>query len=241
MHYLVFNTARGPFANARLRRAVNYALNRNAIAAEPSAGLVERPTDQYLAPGLPGFHDVSIYPLGGDLPQALRLAGRRHRHAVLIVDKNAPFLQRAQIVQSDLAKIGIDVDIQALSVTDKFKRESRGDWDLAPTGWTPDFADPSDVLNALLRGSHLPPALNVNFAHFDDPAYNRRLDAAARLTGPARYTAYATLDADLAGNAAPMAALGVWPNRDLFSARIGCQKYQPLYGIDLAALCVKRQ
>ena len=241
VQYLVFNTARGPFADARLRRAVNYALNRNALAAEPSAGLVERPTDQYLAPGLPGFRDVPIYPPGGDLTRARRLAGRRHRHAVLIVDKNAPFLQRAQIVQSDLAKIGIDVDIQALSVTDKFKREFRGDWDLAPTGWTPDFDDPSDVLNALLRGSHLPPALTVNFAHFDDPAYNRRLDAAARLIGPARYTAYAKLDADLAGNAAPMAAFGVWPNRDLFSARIGCQNYQPLYGIDLAALCVKPQ
>jgi hypothetical protein len=61
------------------------------------------------------------------------------------------------------------------------------------------------------------------------------------VTGPARDTAYATLDADLARNAAPMAALGVWPYRDLFSPRIGCQKYQPLYGIDLAALCVKRR
>ena len=243
VQYLVFNTARGPFANARLRRAVSYALDRTAIAAEPSAGLVERPTDQYLAPGLPGFRDVSIYPPRGDLPQARRLAGRRHRHAVLIVDKNSPFLQRAQIVKSNLAKISIDVDIQPLSVADKFKRETHADanWDLAPTGWTPDFADPSHVLNALLRGSRLPPEFNVNYAHFDDPAYNRRLDAAARLTAPARYTAYAKLDADLAGNAAPMAALGVWPNRDLFSARIGCQKYQPLYGIDLAALCVKRQ
>jgi hypothetical protein len=33
----------------------------------------------------------------------------------------------------------------------------------------------------------------------------------------------------------------VWLNRDLFSARIGCQIHQPLYGIDLAALCIKRQ
>jgi peptide/nickel transport system substrate-binding protein len=242
VHYLVFNTARPPFASARLRRAVNYALNRDALAAEPSAGLVERPTDQYLAPGVPGFRDVSIYPPGGDLARAQHLAGGRHRRAVLIVDKNAPFLQRAQIVQADLAKIGIDVDIQALSVTDKFKRESRGDWDLAPTGWSPDFADPFDVLNALLRGNHLPPADNVNYAHFDDPVYNRRLDAAAQLTGPARYAAYAKLDADLAGKAAPMAALGIWPNRDLFAAHIGCQQYQPaLYGVDLAALCIKRQ
>jgi hypothetical protein len=67
------------------------------------------------------------------------------------------------------------------------------------------------------------------------------LDAAARLTGPARYTTYAKLDADFAGKAAPMAAIGVWLNRDLFSARIGCQHYQPLSGIDLATLCIKRQ
>ena len=242
VQYLVFNTARGPFANARLRRAVNFALDRDAIATEPSAGGVQRPTDQYLAPGLPGFHDATIYPLGGDLTRARRLAGRRHHHAVLIVDKNSPYLQRAQIVQSNLAKIGIEVDIQALSVSEKFKREAHADanWDLSPTGWTPDFPDPSNVLNPLLRGNHLPPALNENYAHFDDPAYNRRLDAAARLTGPARYTAYANLDNDLAGKAAPMAAIGVWLNRDLLSARVGCQIYQPIYGFDLAALCLRK-
>jgi YVTN family beta-propeller protein len=243
VQYLVFNTARGLFADARLRRAVSFAIDREAIAAEPSGGGAQRPTDQYLAPGLPGFRDVSIYPPGGDLARARRLAGRRHHHAVLIVDNVAPFLQRAQIVRSNLAKIGIDVDIQALSITEKFKRESRADanWDLAPTGWTPDIPDPSNVLNPLLRGNHLPPAVDENFAHFDDRTYNRRLDAAARLSGPARYTAYAKLDADLAGKAAPMAAIGVWLNRDLFSARMGCQIYQPIYGIDLAALCIRHR
>jgi hypothetical protein len=67
----------------------------------------------------------------------------------------------------------------------------------------------------------------------------RRLDAAARLSGPARYAAYATLDADLAGKAAPMIAFGVQLTQDFFSARIGCQVFQPTYGIDLAALCIK--
>jgi hypothetical protein len=36
-----------------------------------------------------------------------------------------------------------------------------------------------------------------------------------------------------------MAAIGVWLNRDFFSARIGCQISQPIYGIDLAALCLR--
>ena len=44
----------------------------------------------------------------------------------------------------------------------------------------------------------------------------------------------------LASKAALMAAMGVWLNRDLFSARIGCQIYQPIYGIDLAAICQRR-
>ena len=83
--------------------------------------------------------------------------------------------------------------------------------------------------------------MGSNYSHFDDPVYNRRLDAAARLSGPARYDAYARLDADLAGKAAPLIAFGVVLNRDLFSARIGCQIYQPVYGMDLAALCIKRR
>jgi hypothetical protein len=29
-------------------------------------------------------------------------------------------------------------------------------------------------------------------------------------------------------------------SRDFFSARMGCQLHHPVYGIDLAALCLKR-
>jgi hypothetical protein len=36
-----------------------------------------------------------------------------------------------------------------------------------------------------------------------------------------------------------MAAIGVWLDRALFSARIGRQIYQPISGIDLAALCIR--
>jgi ABC-type transport system substrate-binding protein len=183
--YLVFNTARGPFANARLRRAVSFAVDRKALVAEQGGLGPQRPTDQYLPPGVPGFRDVSIYPPGGDAARARRLAGRRDHHVTLITANLPPFTQRAQIVQANLAKIGIDVHIEPLSVTQLVHRELHADatWDLATIGWAPDFPDPSNVLNPLLRG---PSADNKdgNFAHFDDPAYNRRLDAAARLSGP---------------------------------------------------------
>ncbi len=239
--YLTFNTARGLFVSARLRRAVSFAIDRRALVAEQGGVGPSRPTDQYLPPGVPGSGGASIYPLGGDVARARRLAGRRRHQATLIIANVPPFPQRAQIVQSNLAKIGIDVRIVPLSITEMFNRvrDPHATWDIATTGWAPDYPDPSNVLNPLLRG---PSAFNKNnLAHFDDPVYNRRLDAAARLSGPARYATYAKLDTDLIAKAAPMAAVGVWLDRALFSARMGCQIYQSIYGIDLAALCIKRR
>jgi len=78
------------------------------------------------------------------------------------------------------------------------------------------------------------------FPPFDDPVYKRKLAAAARLSGPPRYLAYGRLDADLARNAAPWVAIGNSLSQDFFSARMGCQVFQPVYGfMNLSALCIR--
>ena len=73
---------------------------------------------------------------------------------------------------------------------------------------------------------------------FKDPAYQHKLANAARLSGPKRYLTYGKLDLDLARNAAPLAAFDNLTDNDFFSARIGCQT-DGVYGIDLAALCLR--
>ena len=45
------------------------------------------------------------------------------------------------------------------------------------------------------------------------------------------------MEADLVRNGAPWAAFANSVRYDLFSARVGCQVYQPVYGMDLATLC----
>jgi hypothetical protein len=37
----------------------------------------------------------------------------------------------------------------------------------------------------------------------------------------------------------PLVAVGNKIKREFFSARIGCQVYQRMYGMDLAALCIR--
>src|SRR5205823_4446171 len=112
-------------------------------------------------------------------------------------------------------------------------------FDMVFVGWVADYPDPSDFLQ-LVYGPLIKPTRNNDFSYFDDPAWNRRIAAAARLTGAKRNAAYATLDADLTREASPYAALFNGTEKDFFSARIGCKTYQPIYGFDLAALCIRR-
>ena len=70
--FFVLNTHRPLFRDVRLRRAVNYAIDRRKLAE--IAGDMQ-PTDQYLPPGMPGFKDVDIYPFTPNVAAAKRLAG----------------------------------------------------------------------------------------------------------------------------------------------------------------------
>jgi YVTN family beta-propeller protein len=239
--YIAFNTSRPPFSSARLRRAVNYALDRRALAREGLfTGLPAQPTDQYLPPTLPGYRDARIYPQTPDLARARRLAGARRRSVVLYQAGFPSHVRFAEIVKVNLRAIGMDVEVKNLGDS-HFARIARRDepFDMAVIGWLSDYPDPVDVLNQL-DGRTIREDGNINAAYFDDPAYNRRLDAAKGLPAPARELALGTLDVDVARRAAPWAAVANDRAHHFFSARVGCQRYDALSGVELASLCIRR-
>jgi YVTN family beta-propeller protein len=234
--FLALNTQRPLFASPRMRRAVNYALDRRALAAQGSlvdgpGAFTTMPTDQYLPSTMPGFHRTSVYPLDGDLRIARRLAGRRHRVAVVYTCSPSPdsFCQpQAQLIEKSLERIGIRVEVRGFPIAAMLARsQRRGEpWDIVVLDWGADFVDPSDFLD-LLR-----PVV--------DERFRRRLEDAARLSGPARYSTYGQLAVDLARDAAPWVAYANATSRDFFSARMGCELFQPVYGMDIGALCTRR-
>jgi YVTN family beta-propeller protein len=250
VRYLLLNSQRPLFADVRLRRAVNYAIDRPALVAETqrflSYGLFSggRPNDQYLPPSLPGYSTQALYPRNGpDLPTGRRLAGGQRGTAVLFTCNKPPCPQIAAIVRHDLAQIGIQVQIRELPYGVMFARASHRNaaFDILLLGWAPDYPDPANFLNTLFgnQSSKVGASESANFAHFDDPRYNRDFAAAARLSGAKRYRAYAELSQRLARDAAPAVAYETDESRDFFSARIGCQVYQPIYGMDIGALCLR--
>ena len=236
LDFFLLNTHRPLFSDVRMRQAVNYAIDRQKLAhlGDPFQPLPERPTDHYLPPGMPGFRDARIYPIEPDPVKARELGHGGGRTAVLYTCNAFPCPEQAQIVQTDLAAIGLRVQIKRFPNATLLARErTPGEpFDLAWQGWKPDYLDPQAMLNSILEDSR-----SVG-PTFNDRRYKRRLAAAARLSGPNRYLTYGKLDLDLARNAAPLAAFGNLPSDDFFSARIGCQTFG-VYGVDLAALCIK--
>src|SRR5439155_14424826 len=160
---------------------------------------------------------------------ARRLAGARRATAVLYSCNFALCRESAQLIRRNLSRIGIDVETKEFPFDVMFERalRPREQWDILLADWGADYADPYDFLNALLdpRG---------NLFHFRNQHVTRLLDQAADLSGPARYDTYGELAVELARDEAPWVSYAVGTERDFFSARVGCQVYNPVYGMDLA-------
>jgi peptide/nickel transport system substrate-binding protein len=237
--FLILNTHQPLFSDARVRRAVSYAVDRRLLSriGDPYFGIQGQPTDQYLPPNMPGFKNAHIYPYEADVAAARRLLGPGfHRAAVLYTCNRSPCDRLAQVLKTDLAAIGIDLQVKTFPFTAMVARIGRpGEpYDLAFGSWLEDYPDPADFLNYLLisgGAGAIPP--------FDDPNYVRKANAAAKLSGPRRYLAYGVLDADVAKDDAPWVAILNGQAHDFFSARMGCQVFNPVYGTDLAHLCIR--
>jgi len=242
---LAFNSSRPLFRNnPRLRRAINFALNRQELLATSGGPVVARVTDQHLPHGMPGFRDARIYPATGDLARARELARGHVREgkAVLYTTGTNPLpVLAAQIAAKQLAQIGLDVTIKQIpehvtSVNYLETLTARGAaWDIALVLWTPNIPDAHAYLNLLLE-SQLVGGESLSRIH--SRLASAELDRVVRLPqGRARNRAYAEVDATLARDVAPVAPLNVVHEATLVSERVGCIVLRPV--LDLAVACLK--
>jgi ABC-type oligopeptide transport system substrate-binding subunit len=241
---LAFNTSRPLFRNnPKLRRAINFALNRQELLQTSGGELVAKVTDQHLPYGMPGFRDARIYPASGDLGRARELARGHLRDAKAVLytsDFQLPVLA-AQVAARQLAQLGLDVTVKRIpdhitSVNYLETLTVRGAaWDIALVLWTPNIPDPHAYLNLLLEsqlfGGETLPRLHSRLA-------SAELDRAIGLPqGSARNRVYAQVDAMLAREVAPVAPLNVVDEATLVSDRVGCMVLRPV--LDLAVACIK--
>lgn len=234
--YIALNTQRPLFQNnIALRQAVNYAISRQAMIQQYGA-FAGTPTDQILPPGMPGFRNAAIYPSTPNMAKAKQLAAGKTRggKAVVYYGLTGVGPQLLELTRAALAQIGIETDargFRGFAIYDAAgKRNSDHDL-VVGSGWCQDYPDPYDFVNILLYGGNIQEDNNNNLAYFNNPAYNRKMEAAAKLTGDARLKAYGDLDIDIIKNQAPWASWQTISDRWFIGRRLDPKSFvwQPVY------------
>jgi len=242
--YIALNTAKGSlFSNVKARKAANFAVDRHAMLAAFGV-LAGTRDDQFMAPAVPGYKNASIYPTKAPNMKAAKELYSGGGHATILVRARAYQLVQGQIFQYNLKQLGIDSDVQQLSTAVFYsKAGTKGEkFDAAIGGWGWDYPDPYDFLNIFFDGNNIHETNNNNLSYFNVRVMNKQLEAAASLTGDARYNKYGNLDVTIAKVYAPHANLYHPSQPSYFSARVDpkCYVFQPIYGRpDLASTCFK--
>jgi dipeptide transport system substrate-binding protein len=175
--YLAMNVTRPPFDDVRVRRAVNMAIDKSAIvdAVYEGAGVVAK---NPIPPTLWSHNDaVRDYPY--DLAEARRLLAEAGFSEGFSTDLwylpvsrpyNPNGKRVAEMIQIDLAKVGIRLTLKTEDWSDYRARLQAGETAMALFGWTGDNGDPDNFLDALLGCTSARKGGN-NVAKWCDPEY----------------------------------------------------------------------
>ena len=241
--YVALNTSRPLFGNVKARQAVNYAVDRHAMLAQFGV-LAGTKDDQFMAPAVPGYKNVGIYPLKAPNLTKAKSLYKGGGSATIYIRNRTYQIAQGQILQYNLKQIGIDSTVQPYTAGVFYtKAGTKGEpFDAAIGGWGWDYPDPYDFLNVFFDGNNIHDTNNNNLSYFNDKSINAQLEKAASLSGDARYAAYGNLDITIAKDFAPHANLYHPTFADFLAPRMdpSCYVFMPIYGVqDLATECFK--
>lgn len=177
--YFAANQAREPFDDPRVRQAMAYAIDREQITEAALFGLGA--PNQTAIPEESAWH-TDYAPYERDVEKAKQLleeAGVEDLSVDFMVTNEYPeTVTAAQVIQSQLKDVGIEVNIRTLDFAAWLDQQAQGNFDAFLLGWLGNL-DPDDYYYA----QHHTGA-NFNFQKYSNPEVDRALDAARAETDP---------------------------------------------------------
>jgi oligopeptide transport system substrate-binding protein len=157
-YYYGINLRAGALDDIRLRKAINKAIDREAIASTIYKGTMVPPRG-IVPEGMPGFEENICSSLCNYSTRAAsRLVSRlrpRERRLTLEYTKGDPHKQVASFVRKNLQQIGLDVKVKGFPFPDFLRHLERGSEGAYRLGWIAEFPVP-DVFLSTLFGSVSP-------------------------------------------------------------------------------------
>lgn len=215
--YVGINTTRGPLRNAKVRQALNYAVDVNTMLAQVMGGR-GRVAAGVIPPTLGGADTTRKgYPY--DVARAKQLlaeAGYANGVDLDLWSSTTDASPRiAQTIQANLAQAGIRVKLVQRDASSMREAARKGQTDLVLKEWWADYPDAENFLYPLLHTINRGPGGNVSF--YTNPQFDRLVDQAHREQDEAKRNQLYTQADQIAFNDAPMIFLFFY--KDLYAVQ----------------------
>jgi len=216
--YVALNNRRGPLRDARVRRAINQAVNVPEILATVygGRGILARGA---IPPSLAGSDTTrpgyAYDPVGAR--RLLAQAGYADGISVQLwrTASNIELSRTAQAIQSQLADAGVRVELVERDASSQREAARKGQTDMVILDWWADYPDADNFLYPLFYSGSFGPG--GNYAFYSDPVTDSLILAARRtVDDAARTDLYRRIDQRVY-DAAPW--LYLWFPKDLWARR----------------------
>jgi peptide/nickel transport system substrate-binding protein len=242
-YYFFMNNRLPPFDNVKVRQAVNYAIDRNALVR--LYGGLATPTENILPPTYPQYKKHSFYPLDvAKAKQLIEQAGAKGATVTVWGSNRDTSKKPVQYLQDVLKSIGLNAKLKIIDAaiywTTIGNQQTKAQIGFAD--WFQDYPHPLDWFDVLLNGTRITDTHNNNYSNFNDPATNTEIaDLKQKATLNATVNGqWAALDASIMKKA----GWAPYVNRqftDFFSKNVdtGCYVNHVLYQFDFSRICMK--
>jgi len=245
------NTSMPPFDNVEIRRAVAAAIDRDHYKAiKPGYMTV---LTQLLPPGVPGY-DPDVQGQRYDYAAALdhmRRAGYPYdpatgkggwpRPVVYPLYDQGLLVYTAQLLQQDLAKIGLRIELELLSWPAFLAVQQRpGGAAMSQANWEMDYPDPSSLFDPLFTTESISPESSYNTAFYSNPRLDDLVGRARRETDPATRKALYREANEMLCDEAPWAFVFAYHFYDVRQPYVRGFRPHPVWPMDVSRVWLDR-
>lgn len=238
--YVMLNAKEGPFADKRVRQAVNYAVNKQSLVDDVLQGTAEVSA----GPIPPAFNwayneDVAPYPYDPEMAKKLlaEAGAEGAKLTFLVTEGGSGMLDPVPMgtaIQADLAAVGLDVEIKTYewnTFLSEVNPGLEGKADMAEMAWM--TSDPDTLPFLALRTAAWPDEGGFNSSYYSNPEVDALLDKARLSTDPAERGDLYRQVQTLTHEDAPWLFVANWKQNAVVTSAVGDFALQPDFSLVL--------
>lgn len=178
-YYFWMNTQQAPFNDLRVRQAINYAIDPEALNRVFGGRL--HPTQQILPPGMPGYDEYKLYP-GPDMDKAKQLIAEANpvdRNITVWTDDEPDRKRIGEYYHDVLTRLGFNATLKVIAgdvYWTTIGNQTTPDLDTGFADWFQDFPHPDDFFRPLINGKSILPTNGNNFSRVNIPDLDSKMD-----------------------------------------------------------------